>query len=117
MPAQAIEPQTDESTQPARRDFRQEVTNQIIAMLERGAAPWQKPWEPSRAGADVPENAKTGKLYRGGNAIHLLATGLRDGHDDPRGMTYNQAMVSLYRRHQKILPISFQGAAPHCYTS
>src|SRR5262249_16899923 len=29
-----------------RRDFRQEVTNQIIEMLETGPAAWQKPWEP-----------------------------------------------------------------------
>ena len=29
-----------------KRDFRQEVTNQIVEMLEKGTAPWQTPWEP-----------------------------------------------------------------------
>ena len=30
------------------RDLRQEVTDSIVEMLERGVAPWQKPWEPGR---------------------------------------------------------------------
>ena len=30
-----------------KRDFRQEVTDRIVRMLEEGVAPWQKPWEPS----------------------------------------------------------------------
>ena len=29
--------------------------------------------------------------YRGGNAIHLMATGLQRGYEDPRWMTYKQA--------------------------
>jgi antirestriction protein ArdC len=31
---------------PTQRDFRQEVTDSIVRMLENGVAPWQKPWEP-----------------------------------------------------------------------
>jgi antirestriction protein ArdC len=36
-------------------------------------------------------NPTTGKTYRGGNAIHLMATGLSRGYGDPRWMTYRQA--------------------------
>ena len=80
-----------ESQEPARRDFRQEVTDRIIEMLETGVAPWQKPWNSTDASLDMPMNPTTGKAYRGGNAIHLMATGLQHGYGDPRWMTYRQA--------------------------
>ena len=70
-----------------KRDHRQEVTDSIIKMLEAGVAPWQKPWE----GAAMPFNPTSGRPYRGGNAVHLMATGLSRGYDDPRWMTYKQA--------------------------
>src|SRR6266851_5119659 len=76
---------------PTRRDFRQEVTDRIINMLENGVAPWQKPWNTADASLDMPMNPTTGKAYRGGNAIHLMATGLSRGYGDPRWMTYRQA--------------------------
>jgi antirestriction protein ArdC len=76
---------------PALRDFRQEVTDSIIGMLERGVAPWQKPWEPGASSLGIPFNPTSERAYRGGNAIHLMATGLQHGYDDPRWMTYKQA--------------------------
>jgi antirestriction protein ArdC len=72
---------------PVKRDHRQEVTDSIVTMLEDGVAPWQKPWE----SAGMPFNPTTDKAYRGGNAIHLMATGLSRGYEDPRWMTYKQA--------------------------
>src|SRR5256885_2383058 len=80
-----------EPPEPARRDFRQEVTDRIINMLETGVAPWQKPWNPSDASLEMPMNPTTGKAYCGGNAIHLMATGLLRSYADPRWMTYRQA--------------------------
>src|SRR6266849_3639327 len=80
-----------EPPEPARRGFRQEVTDRIINMLETGVAPWQKPWNPADASLDMPMNPTTGKAYRGGNAIHLMATALSRGYGDPRWMTYRQA--------------------------
>ena len=77
--------------QPALRDFRQEVTDNIIGMLERGVAPWQKPWEPGAGSLGIPFNPTSERAYRGGNAIHLMATGLQRGYEDPRWMTYKQA--------------------------
>ena len=76
---------------PQRRDFRQEVTDNIVQMLEQGVAPWQKPWSPGENALAIPTNPTTGRAYRGGNAVHLLATGLQRGYGDPRWMTYNQA--------------------------
>ena len=77
--------------QPAPRDFRQEVTDNIIEMLERGVAPWQKPWEPGAGSLGIPFNPTSERAYRGGNAIHLMATGQQRGFEDPRWMTYKQA--------------------------
>jgi antirestriction protein ArdC len=76
---------------PPKRDFRQEVTDRIITMLEDGVAPWQKPWNPAEGSVGMPFNPTTERSYRGGNAIHLMATGIRQGYDDPRWMTYKQA--------------------------
>ena len=73
----------------SKRDFRQEVTDQIIAMLEKGTAPWQKPWEPGTF--HMPFNPTTEKGYRGGNALHLMAVAAQKGYEDPRWVTYRQA--------------------------
>lgn len=76
----------------ARRDFRKEVTDQIIEMLEKGTAPWQKPWEPGSL--QLPFNPTTEKNYRGGNALHLMAVATHEGFDDPRWLTYKQAAAN-----------------------
>ena len=72
------------------RDFRQEVTDKIIALLEKGVAPWQKPWDATGL-ALMPMNHVSKKPYRGGNALHLMITAMDRGYDDPRWMTYKQA--------------------------
>lgn len=90
--ATTTQPVTNRAEQPLhKRDFRQEVTDSIVQMLEKGVAPWQKPWEASANAFGMPMNPTTEKAYRGGNAIHLIATGLRRGYEDPRWMTYKQA--------------------------
>src|SRR5260370_8681998 len=60
-------------------------------MLTTGGASWNNLEIPYHAPLDMPINPTTGKTYRGGNAIHLVATGLRRGYTDPRWMTYRQA--------------------------
>src|SRR5438034_9883754 len=72
-----------------KRDLRQEVTDSIIAALEKGVAPWQKPWDPGAF--EMPMNPTSGKPYRGGNTIHLMVVGMRQGYEDPRWLTYRQA--------------------------
>lgn len=83
---------SDSNEAPVKRDFRKEVTDQIVEMLEKGTAPWQTPWEPGSL--QIPLNPTTDKAYRGGNAIHLMAVGTRNGFDDPRWLTYRQAAAN-----------------------
>jgi len=92
MAATTTQPTQNRPTdKPALRDFRQEVTDNIVRMLERGVAPWQKPWEPGASSLGMPINPTSERAYRGGNAIHLMAIGLQRGYEDPRWMTYKQA--------------------------
>jgi antirestriction protein ArdC len=68
--------------------FSQRVTNQLIEQLEKGTAPWLRPWNPDVPAVGMPVNAVTGRRYRGINVIHLMALA---PNEDPRWMTYNQA--------------------------
>ena len=43
-----------------RRDLYAEVTSRILAELDRGAAPWVKPWS-ATPGQNVPQNAVTNR--------------------------------------------------------
>lgn len=85
------QPPADEHAQQKRRDFRQEVTDNIVKLLESNLAPWQKPWDPDAVHGSMPLNPTTGKAYRGGNAVQLMAVGLQRGYADPRWMTYKQS--------------------------
>src|SRR5215469_14030 len=88
-------PQTAGNQIQERRDFRKEVTESTIRMLEQGVAPWQKPWDARIAGnLAVPFNPTSKNPYRGGNAIYLMASAMRKGFDDPRWMTYKQAAAN-----------------------
>lgn len=50
-------------------DIFKDMTDRIIEMIDRdGVAPWHKPWN---AGAGLPTNLKTGKIYRGINVFTL----------------------------------------------
>jgi antirestriction protein ArdC len=42
-------------------------------------------------------NPTTDKPYRGGNAVHLLTVGFQKNYDDPRWMTYKQAVRRVSR--------------------
>ncbi len=95
---------------PDRRDFRKEVTESIIKMLQDGVAPWQKPWDPKLAGtAALPFNPTSNNAYRGGNALHLMATAMNKGYGDPRWMTYKQAAANDWqvRKGEKGTQIEF----------
>src|SRR5205823_13531807 len=90
-----------------KRDLRQEVTDSIIAALEKGVAPWQRPWQ---SGAfEMQMNPTSGKPYRGGNSIHLMVVGMRKGYEDPRWLTYHQAQENAWqvRRGEKGTQIEF----------
>lgn len=70
-------------------NYAKQVAEAMIAMLEAGTAPWQRPWV---GGARfMPYNALTGKGYTGGNPFYLLVEAQRRGFGGSRWCTYNQA--------------------------
>jgi antirestriction protein ArdC len=73
-----------------KRDLYAEVSTRIVAELERGAAPWIKPWS-ATAGQNVPQNAVTSRPYSGCNVILLWLTRNR-GWQTPRFLTFKQAI-------------------------
>lgn len=68
-------------------DYRQALTDKIVARMEAGIPPWQKPWDASKGVNMRPHNVTSGKNYRGMNAIVLSM----QNRSDPRWMTYKQA--------------------------
>src|SRR6476620_9208254 len=73
-----------------RRDLYSEVSARIVAELERGAAPWIKPWS-ATPGQNVPQNAVTNRPYSGCNVI-LLWLARNRGWVTPRFLTFKQAI-------------------------
>ncbi len=76
----------------ARHDHCQELTDKILAALEAGTKPWQKPWDPSKAaGPSAPMNAVSARCYKGINTLVLGMSPLAFASGDPRWCTYKQA--------------------------
>jgi hypothetical protein len=73
-----------------KRDLYAEVSTRIIAELERGAAPWIKPWS-AAAGGNTPCNAVTNRPYSGCNVV-LLWMAHAAGYRTPRFLTFKQAL-------------------------
>lgn len=73
-----------------RRDLYAEVSARVVAELERGAAPWVKPWS-ATAGANTPCNAVTNRPYSGCNVV-LLWLARDRGWPTPRFLTFKQAL-------------------------
>jgi antirestriction protein ArdC len=73
-----------------KRDLYAEVSARICAELERGAAPWVKPWS-ATPGANTPCNAVTNRPYSGCNVV-LLWMAQNAGYRTPRYLTFKQAL-------------------------
>ncbi|MDE0614544.1 MAG: zincin-like metallopeptidase domain-containing protein [bacterium] len=71
------------------RDAYQEITDRIIAALERGTVPWRTPWR-----ARGHRNARSQRPYRGVNTLVLQTAALERGWSDPRWLTYRQARAA-----------------------
>ena len=75
-------------------DIYQEITDKIIAAMEKGTLPWQKAWD-GKAGAVLvaaPINGKTKHPYTKENLIYLSLIMQEKGDGkDPRFYTWNQA--------------------------
>lgn len=62
------------------------ITGSIIAALERGVAPWVRPWA-----VTLPYNAVSRRPYHGVNILGCLAHQLEHGHARPAYVTFQQA--------------------------
>ena len=74
---------------------RQQLANQFLAALQEQRLPWQACWQQSK-----PQNAITGKLYRGVNAIMLTLEAWKQNWNDPRWCTYLQAQQKGWQVHK-----------------
>jgi antirestriction protein ArdC len=79
-----------------------QITERIVAMLEKGAVPWRKPWQVK---AGFPRNLVSGKPYRGINVFLLHAMQF----ESPFWLTYHQAqeLGGNVRKGEKACPVVF----------
>ena len=68
------------------QDQLNEFSKRVLEAIEKGNAPWQKPWKEGRL-LELPKNLTTDQNYKGVNLINLAMS----GYNDPRWMTFNQA--------------------------
>ena len=71
-------------------DLYANVTAPIVAALERGVAPWVRPW--STVPDALPMNAQTRRVYRGVNFTLLSLEAQTQGYELNRWLTYRQAL-------------------------
>ena len=62
------------------------IADELIELLEKGVAPWQKPFKPGEF--PFPYNVSTGNNYKGVNNLFLMQA---RNFDDARWLTYRQA--------------------------
>ena len=76
-------------------------TERILAQLEQGTVPWQRPW----SGGEVPRNLVSKKEYRGINVFLLGAA----GYESPWWLSFNQArdLGGSVRKGEKGTPVIF----------
>jgi antirestriction protein ArdC len=72
-------------------DLYHQVTNNIVADLEKGVVPWTKPWKDGNTGGIMPMNAATKRCYNGVNIPILWHAQLARGYSTASWMTYKQA--------------------------
>jgi antirestriction protein ArdC len=63
-----------------RLDIHQKITDQIIAMLERGAGDFELPWHQPTGGLMRPINVASGRPYRGVNILAIWAAAQERGY-------------------------------------
>ena len=79
------------STQP-RTDVYSRVTSKIIADLEKGVRPWQRPWNAEQAAGRISRPLRhNGTPYRGVNILLLWCEAQEKGYSAPVWMTFKQA--------------------------
>src|SRR5438093_1439379 len=83
-------------------DAYQVITDRVIALLEQGNIPWQKPWQ---SGDLMPRNLISKREYRGVNVFLLHAM----SYQSPYWLTYKQAqeLGGNVKRAEKACPVVF----------
>ena len=83
-------------------DVYQVITDRIIAQLEKGVVPWQKPWQ---GGEQMPRNLTSGRAYRGVNVFLLHAM----CYESPFWLTYKQAseLGGHVKKGERACPVVF----------
>jgi len=78
-----------------RTNFYDDITNKIIAELEKGRFPWVQPWAtPSaRAQLAMPKNASTNRNYSGINVLILWGEVIEKGYTGQSWLTFRQALA------------------------
>jgi len=78
---------------PMKPDLYQTVTDKILADLERGVRPWQRPWSAGHAAGRITQPLRAnGTPYRGINIIMLWSAATAAGFTAPIWMTFKQAL-------------------------
>lgn len=67
-----------------RVDVHQQITNQIVAAIEKGAGDFIMPWHRSGASVLAPRNIASGKPYQGVNILALWAASDAKGYQSGR---------------------------------
>jgi antirestriction protein ArdC len=75
----------------ARPSVYERVTESIVAELEKGVAPWVKPWS-GGGSAMMPYNATSQRRYSGVNVLLLWDAALSRGYRSCAWLTFRQAM-------------------------
>ena len=79
------------SSRPSAQEYAKQASEKVIKQLEKGVAPWQKPWSTPSGANEPPHNPVSKTRYKGLNAIVLRAESEERGYSDPRWVTYKQA--------------------------
>ena len=98
---------------PATTDVHQSITDRIVAAIEAGAGPWQRPWS-VRSGGRRPANVASGKSYRGINTLALWAEAQLSGYRSHLWGSYRQwaALGGQVRKGEKASAVVFFKEVP-----
>ena len=102
-------------TSPLKKDVYQSVTDNIVAMLERGVKPWAPQWSKSADGLMSLPLRSNGEAYRGLNLMLLWGSAEANGFRAQTWMTFNQAKAlgGCVRKGEKGVRIVFVSMMCH----
>ena len=77
-----------------RTDIYQEVTDQLITLMEQGVKPWTRPWQAGHGAGHVSKPLRsTGEAYQGINILMLWGEAMIRGFEAPIWITFKQALT------------------------